>query len=81
MDKKLYTFKDLMKLFKRSKYITRLYIDRFAVLKEKGCINGHSRVFYRLDEGKIKEIKRFIEYLEVVNERRKNENRNRKTSK
>lgn len=59
---KRYTYDDLMRLFKKSKYTTRLYIDRFAIIKKREVRNGKTMMTYLLDNAKIKEIQMFFKY-------------------
>lgn len=70
--KKYYTFEDLMKIFERSKYVTRLYIDRFAIVKMRKYINKKTKLVYYLNEEKLEEIKAFIKHMDKKNGYRKN---------
>jgi len=71
MYKRVYTFKELMVLFNKSKDVTRLYIDRFAIQKKRIVENNKTKVVYVMPYAKIKEVQEFLKGMEDKDARRR----------
>ena len=62
---KEYTLIQLEKLFNRKKDVTRLWIDRFAIIKKRIKEKNKTKIIYLLDDKTIKMIMKFKEKMDA----------------